>query len=123
VSRVSKTNRAALSARITDVAPTDAAFGDAVEKGAKILTGGVTEVLGGGLYMRPTVVTEVDHTMRLMRDETFGPILPVMRYPIILQRSNERAAHLARVAVALSYQGRECFLDFAELRHPLPHGR
>jgi succinate-semialdehyde dehydrogenase / glutarate-semialdehyde dehydrogenase len=53
---------------------------EAVEKGAKVLTGGVTEVLGGGLYMRPTVVTEVDHTMRLMRDETFGPILPVMRY-------------------------------------------
>jgi succinate-semialdehyde dehydrogenase/glutarate-semialdehyde dehydrogenase len=53
---------------------------EAVAKGAKILTGGVTETLGGGLYMRPTVVTEVDHTMQLMRDETFGPILPVMRY-------------------------------------------
>src|SRR4029079_4222403 len=44
---------------------------NAVAKGAKILTGGVTETLGGGLYMRPTVVTDVDHTMQLMRDETF----------------------------------------------------
>jgi acyl-CoA reductase-like NAD-dependent aldehyde dehydrogenase len=30
--------------------------------------------------MRPTVVTEVDHRMRLMREETFRPILPVIRY-------------------------------------------
>jgi succinate-semialdehyde dehydrogenase / glutarate-semialdehyde dehydrogenase len=53
---------------------------DAVAKGAKILTGGVTESLGGGLYMRPTIVTDVDHTMRLMQEETFGPVLPVMRF-------------------------------------------
>lgn len=58
----------------------EAHLADAVAKGAKVLTGGVTESLGGGLYMRPTVVTEVDHSMRLMREETFGPILPVMRY-------------------------------------------
>jgi succinate-semialdehyde dehydrogenase / glutarate-semialdehyde dehydrogenase len=63
---------------------------DALAKGAKVLTGGVTESLGGGLYMRPTVVTEVNHTMLLMRDETFGPILPVMRY-----RSIEEAVALA----------------------------
>src|ERR1700722_7150860 len=36
---------------------------DALAKGAKVLTGGITESLGGGLYMRPTVVTEVNHTM------------------------------------------------------------
>ncbi len=63
---------------------------DAVAKGAKVLTGGITETLGGGLYMRPTVVTEVDHTMLLMREETFGPILPVMRF-----RSIEEAIALA----------------------------
>jgi succinate-semialdehyde dehydrogenase / glutarate-semialdehyde dehydrogenase len=63
---------------------------DAVAKGAKVLTGGITETLGGGLYMRPTVMTEVDHTMRLMREETFGPILPVMRF-----RTLEEAIDLA----------------------------
>jgi succinate-semialdehyde dehydrogenase / glutarate-semialdehyde dehydrogenase len=63
---------------------------DAVAKGAKVLTGGITETLGGGLYMRPTVMTDVDHTMRLMREETFGPILPVMRF-----RTLEEAIDLA----------------------------
>jgi len=56
---------------------------DAVEKGAKILTGGKTENIGGGLYMRPTVLTDVNHDMIIMRDETFGPMMPVMRYRTI----------------------------------------
>ncbi len=53
---------------------------DAVSNGAKIRTGGKTENLGGGLYMRPTVITEVNHGMKIMIDETFGPVMPVMKY-------------------------------------------
>lgn len=53
---------------------------DAVERGATVLTGGKVENIGGGLYMRPTVLTGVDHDMAIMRDETFGPCLPVMKY-------------------------------------------
>lgn len=53
---------------------------DAVAKGARVLTGGEIEEHGGGLYMRPTVLTGVDHTMRIMVEETFGPCLPVMPY-------------------------------------------
>jgi succinate-semialdehyde dehydrogenase/glutarate-semialdehyde dehydrogenase len=53
---------------------------DAVRKGAKIRTGGKSENLGGGLYMRPTVLTDVTHYMKVMRDETFGPVMPVMKY-------------------------------------------
>lgn len=53
---------------------------DAVAKGAVILTGGEVEQIGGGLYMRPTIVTGVTHDMRLMREETFGPIVPVMAF-------------------------------------------
>jgi succinate-semialdehyde dehydrogenase/glutarate-semialdehyde dehydrogenase len=61
----------------------EAHLADAVAKGATIHTGGVVETIGGGLYMYPTVVTGVDHSMLLMRDETFGPILPVMPFRTI----------------------------------------
>jgi succinate-semialdehyde dehydrogenase / glutarate-semialdehyde dehydrogenase len=76
---------------------------DAVEKGARVHTGGVTETLGGGLYMRPTVVTEVDHTMELMREETFGPILPVMRYRTVdeaVQLANDTTYGLTASVIA-----------------------
>jgi acyl-CoA reductase-like NAD-dependent aldehyde dehydrogenase len=53
---------------------------DAVAKGANVLTGGEVETIGGGLYMRATVLTDVTHDMLIMQDETFGPVLPVMRY-------------------------------------------
>jgi acyl-CoA reductase-like NAD-dependent aldehyde dehydrogenase len=53
---------------------------DAVDKGATIHTGGRVEEIGGGLYMRPTVLTGVDHSMKVMQEETFGPCLPVMTY-------------------------------------------
>ena len=53
---------------------------DAVAKGARILTGGKVEEHGGGLYMRPTVLTDVTHDMLIMQDETFGPCLPVMKF-------------------------------------------
>jgi len=56
---------------------------DAVAKGARIQTGGEIENLGGGLYCRPTVVVGVNHTMRLMREETFGPIVPVMPFATV----------------------------------------
>lgn len=52
---------------------------DAVAKGARVLTGGTVEELGG-LWLRPTVLVDVDHTMDVMREETFGPIMPVMGF-------------------------------------------
>jgi acyl-CoA reductase-like NAD-dependent aldehyde dehydrogenase len=56
-----------------------AQLADARERGAEILTGG--EIIDhGGLWCLPTVVTGVDHQMLLMREETFGPVLPVMRF-------------------------------------------
>jgi acyl-CoA reductase-like NAD-dependent aldehyde dehydrogenase len=63
---------------------------DAVAKGAKVLTGGKVETINGGLYMRPTVLTGVDHSMIIMQDETFGPVIPVMPY-----RTTEEAIALA----------------------------
>ena len=53
---------------------------DAVAKGAELLTGGAVEERGGGLYLRPTILTGVTHEMDVMREETFGPVLPVMSF-------------------------------------------
>ena len=50
---------------------------DAVAKGATILAGGSVETLGGGKYLRPTVLTDVTPDMAVMTDETFGPVIPV----------------------------------------------
>jgi succinate-semialdehyde dehydrogenase/glutarate-semialdehyde dehydrogenase len=50
---------------------------DAREKGARVLTGGATAP-GPGFFYPPTVLTDVDHTMAVMREETFGPLLPIM---------------------------------------------
>jgi acyl-CoA reductase-like NAD-dependent aldehyde dehydrogenase len=50
---------------------------DAVAKGAKLHAGGKVETLGGGRYLRPTVLSNVTPDMLIMSDETFGPVIPV----------------------------------------------
>jgi len=52
---------------------------DAVKHGATIHCGGEVEQHGGGLWIRPTVLTGVTHEMQVMLEETFGPVIPVMR--------------------------------------------
>lgn len=51
---------------------------DAFAKGADARCGGAVETLDGGRWCKPTVLTEVDHSMLVMTEETFGPIIPVM---------------------------------------------
>lgn len=51
---------------------------DAVSKGALVLAGGGPSALGGNFF-EPTVLVNVDHTMEIMREETFGPTIPIMR--------------------------------------------
>ncbi len=50
---------------------------DAVSKGARVLLGG-RPIAGPGYFFEPTVIVDVDHGMDLMREETFGPVLPIM---------------------------------------------
>jgi acyl-CoA reductase-like NAD-dependent aldehyde dehydrogenase len=50
---------------------------EAVERGARILTGGQRRSDLGGNFLEPAVVVNVDHSMKLMRDETFGPVLAI----------------------------------------------
>jgi succinate-semialdehyde dehydrogenase/glutarate-semialdehyde dehydrogenase len=63
---------------------------DARQRGAKVLTGGRRNPAWPGLYFEPTVLTDVDHDMQVMREETFGPVLPIMRV-----RDEEEALRLA----------------------------
>lgn len=52
---------------------------DAKNKGARILTGGKQLKELGELFYAPTVLTDVNHNMLIMREETFGPVLPIMK--------------------------------------------
>jgi acyl-CoA reductase-like NAD-dependent aldehyde dehydrogenase len=51
---------------------------DAVKKGAKVLVGGHQRP-GEGRFYEPTVLVDVDHSMKIMTEETFGPTLPIMK--------------------------------------------
>jgi len=51
---------------------------DAVAKGAQVIAGGHRGT-GQGSFYEPTVLKDVDHTMECMREETFGPTLPIMK--------------------------------------------
>lgn len=64
---------------------------EAISKGAKLLTGGKRpEKLNKGYFYEPTVISNVDHSMVIMREETFGPVIPLMEYT-----SFEQAIELA----------------------------
>jgi acyl-CoA reductase-like NAD-dependent aldehyde dehydrogenase len=51
---------------------------DAVNKGAALLTGGKRKT-GKGYYFEPTVLTNVNHSMSVMKDESFGPVIGIMK--------------------------------------------
>lgn len=51
---------------------------DALEKGATILTGG-NRIDRKGYYFEPTVLTNVNHNMLVMKDESFGPVIGIMK--------------------------------------------
>ncbi|MBV6494192.1 MAG: putative succinate-semialdehyde dehydrogenase [NADP(+)] 2 [Turneriella sp.] len=52
---------------------------DAVKKGAVVLTGAKQIPSDAGYFLEPTVVVNVDHTMDLMREESFGPVIGIMK--------------------------------------------
>jgi succinate-semialdehyde dehydrogenase / glutarate-semialdehyde dehydrogenase len=58
---------------------TEAHIRDAVEKGAEVIFGGKRRPDLGPLFFEPTVLVNVDHSMLLMQEETFGPLIPIMR--------------------------------------------
>jgi acyl-CoA reductase-like NAD-dependent aldehyde dehydrogenase len=55
----------------------EAQLRDAAARGAQIVTGGNRRKDLGPTFLEPTVVTNVDHSMQLMREETFGPVIAI----------------------------------------------
>jgi acyl-CoA reductase-like NAD-dependent aldehyde dehydrogenase len=54
---------------------------DAVAQGAAVVHGGKRRDTEHGIYFEPTLILDVHHSMDLLRDETFGPVLPVTSVP------------------------------------------
>jgi len=89
---VEKTRRLRVGAGLdpdTDVGPmiherqvrnVEAQVQEAVADGARVLCGGKRLPELGPNFCAPTVIVDVTHSMRLMRDETFGPVLPIMSF-------------------------------------------
>ena len=67
---------------------------DAAVKGAKTECGGRVSEHDGGLWCEPTVLSDVNHDMLVMSEETFGPVLPVMAFD-----TDEEAIELANDTV------------------------
>jgi acyl-CoA reductase-like NAD-dependent aldehyde dehydrogenase len=63
---------------------------EAVARGAKVLTGGGANAKFSGFYYQPTVLVNVNHEMAVARDETFGPVIPIIKV-----RDAEEAIRLA----------------------------
>ncbi|MGH9588244.1 MAG: NAD-dependent succinate-semialdehyde dehydrogenase, partial [Acidobacteriaceae bacterium] len=95
----------------------EAHVSDALGHGAKLVTGGARHELGG-LYYQPTILTDVKPESLLMREETFGPVAPLILFrdeAEVVRMSNDTESGLAayfytrdvgrawRVAEALEY--------------------
>ena len=63
---------------------------EAVARGAKVLTGGRAHPRLAGFYYEPTVLVDISHDMAIAKEETFGPVIPIIRV-----RDSEEAVRLA----------------------------
>src|SRR2546423_7146237 len=109
---------------------------DAVQKGARVLAGG-NEVHGPGRFYEPTVLVDVDHTMKIMTEETFGPTLPIMKvkdteeavrlandtpYGLassIFTKDAKRGEQIARRIEAGATPGNDAMINYAALELPM----
>ena len=67
---------------------------EATARGAVALTGGERVPNAPGPFFEPTVLTNVDHNMDVMREETFGPVLPIMTF-----KTDDEAVRLANDSI------------------------
>ncbi len=71
------------------VAKVEEHIGDALAKGAKVVTGGARHARGGNFF-QPTVLADVPREAKIFSEETFGPVAPLFRF-----RTEEEAISLA----------------------------
>ncbi len=104
---------------------------DAVRKGAKVLLGGERPAGLSEMFFEPTVLVDVDHTMSIMTEETFGPVMCIMKvaddaealaaandspYGLsasVFTRSSERRDRLVRGLAAGSVCVNDCLVNYA----------
>ncbi len=111
---------------------------DAEDKGARVRVGGGRNRTLSGQFFEPTVLTDVDHSMDIMRQETFGPVMAIMRVhseeeavrlandsdyglgSTVFSKDTQRARRIARKLQA----GSTCVNDFglAYMANELPFG-
>ena len=70
---------------------------DALSKGAEVILGGKPHALGG-LFFEPTIMTNVDRSMAVTQEETFGPLAPLYRFESedeVIEQANDTRFGLA----------------------------
>ena len=75
----------------------EAHVGDALSKGARVVTGGRRHALGGRFF-EPTILADVTVSMLIAREETFGPVAPLLRFRTeaeVIARANDTPFGLA----------------------------
>ncbi|WP_417613875.1 aldehyde dehydrogenase family protein [Parasphingorhabdus sp.] len=83
---------------------------DAMARGAKLLAGGAVEKLGGGLYLKPTVLKDVTPDMQIISEENFGPVIPVTVFDDIeeaIAQANDSKFGLSAAVVSGSIEEAE----------------
>jgi acyl-CoA reductase-like NAD-dependent aldehyde dehydrogenase len=109
---------------------------DALAKGARVLSGGRRNPAWAGLFYEPTVLVDVNHDMDVMREETFGPVLPIMRvrdesealrlandslYGLnasVWTRNKHKGAELARAIESGSVVVNDCMVSYGIAESP-----
>ena len=86
------------------VAKVEEHIADAVAKGAKVLVGGKRHALGG-TFFEPTILTGVDTTMKVTKEETFGPVAPLFRFKD--EKEAIRLANDTEFGLASYFYGRD----------------